>query len=765
MIGRFRMSIAIFRAWPLLQISNQEKRMAIRPNNRSIISMAIMIVTMITLAASVAGAYEHLTAHRRLNELSFKQFLTMYLDKRYAKTDVYQHYIFTQDPLPITGYTIKARANFVYEEKLIQGDLAWWIREGGWTADEPEILSSLRHFYDPFQSAYDKNTQKKVCYLTDHVDESIGRIVQLLGATTQKNLVFLDPRMDAREWAIYGPARQLHAENKYSWKKGVEYMRAAFQSRDENQKEILFSAAWRALGETMHLVSDMTVPAHVRNDAHPAKMEVFTGYRADPYEYFMVDNSKTYGDNVAWAAQHTITRQMDEAIDRQKNPMALFDFIARNTNSTFFSADTISGFHPITKKWISNANGMPGYKNPKLDRMEHDDVLNVFTKGGYLMAHEEWLENTWWNLDNAVRQKIGRPGDTTYEEIARSQGSVLIPIAMRANMKLIEWFLPKLKINMTGFDSDTRRATGMIVHKDDGAYADKTLGAAGPLVYNKGSKKWSKIYLNNRPYFESRDDYALNIVNNKIALTLGNQMNLVDGQPYTATLQIYFGGFWVQSDPFYFKVHPKDATTTAMRLSWSGKEGVYMVFDPKQTAKYSTYDYGLDGYSTPAEISANCSVTLTGDTILKTERPNEKMLRLTLNTTKPLRLKIQAKADLKIKPEQLTAEWDSNRAVYHFKPSLKGYLLKGLGETDNGDPKIYSSSGEFTTGRFNRSSSVSIYALIQEKGHAVFRGRRQTPRDPVTLQANQNQYTQICIGVIDIRTGGGMPSGVNPYGN
>ena len=56
------------------------------------------------------------------------------------------------------------------------------------------------------------------------------------------------------------------------------------------EKDKLSAAAWRSLGETMHLIADMSVPSHVRNDSHP-ELEwtqfITDKYRADSYEEFV----------------------------------------------------------------------------------------------------------------------------------------------------------------------------------------------------------------------------------------------------------------------------------------------------------------------------------------------------------------------------------------------------------------------------------------------------------------------------------------------
>ena len=146
-----------------------------------------------------------------------------------------------------------------------EGKWYQWVVEGGYTADEPERYMSLRHFYDPLGVNQGAN------YLTDHVDEFLTSIV--MGT---------NPKIDAKWWgALYSP---------YSIDKGKEFMITAFSSMNLPEKDKLFAAAWRSLGETMHLIADMSVPSHVRNDSHPGvewTQFITDKYRADSYEEFV----------------------------------------------------------------------------------------------------------------------------------------------------------------------------------------------------------------------------------------------------------------------------------------------------------------------------------------------------------------------------------------------------------------------------------------------------------------------------------------------
>ncbi|MCJ7611196.1 MAG: hypothetical protein MUP19_02955, partial [Candidatus Aminicenantes bacterium] len=124
-------------------------------------------------------------------------------------------------------------------------------------------------------------------YLTDFKDWN-------LWAAQNAGRLFTNlPRLNAVDWAVEGPAVSTFKPNEYSWNRGVEFMRRAFHSTESQaRKDQLFAAAWRALGETMHLLADMTVPAHVRNDSHPGLGLVplmgitdrWGSLKKDPYE-------------------------------------------------------------------------------------------------------------------------------------------------------------------------------------------------------------------------------------------------------------------------------------------------------------------------------------------------------------------------------------------------------------------------------------------------------------------------------------------------
>ena len=62
----------------------------------------------------------------------------------------------------------------------------------------------------------------------------------------------------------------------------------------DDQRSLQLSRAYRALGESMHMLADMTQPAHVRNDSHPAD---------EPIE------AATFSDHVRRRRRHLVDRE------------------------------------------------------------------------------------------------------------------------------------------------------------------------------------------------------------------------------------------------------------------------------------------------------------------------------------------------------------------------------------------------------------------------------------------------------------------------
>jgi len=70
-------------------------------------------------------------------------------------------------------------------------------------------------------------------------------------------------------WAQYGSWQEPYPQGDWSWKKTRDHFYLALTANNDADKQAGFAATFRGLGHQIHLIQDMSVPAHVRNDAHP----------------------------------------------------------------------------------------------------------------------------------------------------------------------------------------------------------------------------------------------------------------------------------------------------------------------------------------------------------------------------------------------------------------------------------------------------------------------------------------------------------------
>jgi hypothetical protein len=70
-------------------------------------------------------------------------------------------------------------------------------------------------------------------------------------------------------WAQYGAWQASYVEGDWSWSRIRNSFYLALTSKNEAERQANFAQTFKGLGHQMHLIQDMAVPAHVRNDAHP----------------------------------------------------------------------------------------------------------------------------------------------------------------------------------------------------------------------------------------------------------------------------------------------------------------------------------------------------------------------------------------------------------------------------------------------------------------------------------------------------------------
>ena len=396
--------------------------------NRWILIIALMVLACIPLQVT---AYDNVKAHPIINRCAID-----YFEKNIAPYDPLLKNTSIREEGNVAGYAwdytggdsrvgIGGR-NSISEPK--DKHLVDWIVDGGFSADEPEYTMALVHFYDP--------TNINDPWLTDPW-WIMNKYAEFLAWVGDSSLVV--PDLSAVHWAFddggwaSGEQGQYFIQD-YSWNDGLRYYKDALASPSCcNEK---YGQAWRAVGETMHLVSDMTVPAHVRNDGH---IPVLDG---DPYE-------ESVG---AWEVTHY-----------KNGPFLNLDYdhgtlqdvmirIATKVNEEFYSADTtptgyrVSGSdsysytpgrysQPSLKGLTADADGY--YYSPVAGALARE-VLTTFKptsppKYTYTVTNEPLVLVYGYNLD---------------KKVLTDQRRVLIPTAIRASAEVLDRFLPRFEATL-----------------------------------------------------------------------------------------------------------------------------------------------------------------------------------------------------------------------------------------------------------------------------------------------------------------------------
>jgi hypothetical protein len=434
---------------------------------RTLLKKGTLLAFMVWILAapSLAEAWSQ-APHSQINS----EAITLFLRQMKGK-EKFSFGPLAEDALnkPLRGVAVDSSSllasGFVSKEASLS--MRRWIIMGGDWADEPHLYSSVRHFYDPLELS-------GAAYLTDQ---------------SWAHGLYDSPQIDARTWGLD------HPENPFTLFSALSAYKAALEVRDdiplppqisaphfkttlnlvardsEDQRALYLSRAYRALGESMHMLGDMTQPAHVRNDSHPAD---------EPIEVSI------FAEHVRRAAANPfidprIRPFLASAGGTLQDPAELFRRIALFTNSNFYSMDTIydgpSGVFPNNLDPLDILEGRQRpYSSPQFKDLEEEKA----TVRGFVMQRtvkrywgvfdgtkrapmaQERLSFHWFDPEqsflggfDAFKEKAGRAAAVRFGRLGRyhvphafgpPQGEVLLPMAIHACADLMDLFFPTLEL-------------------------------------------------------------------------------------------------------------------------------------------------------------------------------------------------------------------------------------------------------------------------------------------------------------------------------
>lgn len=521
----------------------------------------LFVALIILLCTCPAYSYDDESAHPEINLSALRVWRSETLNqKKPVDLSLYlidssEYQLFRR----LSGTTVCVAGNWHSDmiETVRDKRFYEWISSGGRTADAPHWFQSLRHFYNPLEP-------ENMRYLTDipTVAQMYARVQSRVPGT--ENVAIVNPEIDARHWALDGTAKIPDTpDNHYAWKHGIAAMKKAFAEPDYHKKQELFAFSWRVLGETMHLLADMTVPAHVRDDAHPmAEHVTILNLRGDSYEL------NIYGEHVKRVfnglsrgsmggifiedhIDHRLVRQI-----RRANPKDLFHYIALYVNENFFSSDTIAG--TIEGREIRPANDRV-FPSPRLEDctwQQHGNTGAYFKKLPQnariqvdVMMAQESIEKPSF-IDYLRRRWHERRTIETGAAGALSQARVLLPIAFLGCARLIDLYMPRVEVKLKNYDYETNTLSGEIIHHPYGAHKEKY---AYNLEKNYAARLFD-IFVNNK--LHSYHDIEFEVNKGRITAHLG-RLQLKDNDKMYVVASI--GGIPIKSNSLGISIDEEDA--------------------------------------------------------------------------------------------------------------------------------------------------------------------------------------------------------------
>ena len=198
----------------------------------------------------------------------------------------------------ITFYELSTGKKFTEEQKH-------WIVQG--SIDEDFAPRWLNHFYDPI---FERGLSTEIPGINGYLAKNWAQFssYQTINVGNILNL-----------WTGNGPVIS-----------GSEYGDFSYEAAIKNYSQNKEKEAYLALGHLLHLIEDMTVPEHTRNDPHPGGNDVSF------YENWTMSNSSG------------LTQDLGKRLFNQDSKPVIygsletyFNNLAAYTNNGFFSPDTI----------------------------------------------------------------------------------------------------------------------------------------------------------------------------------------------------------------------------------------------------------------------------------------------------------------------------------------------------------------------------------------------------------------------------------------
>lgn len=335
-------------------------------------------------------------------------------------------------------------------DSLINGkSIVRWIRDGSTTEDK-EPCRRASHMHDPTK---DWN----ISYMSDFPPSEAYCLLQGWGAKPYSNITWATGYLGP---APGGQKQQFTSDPRYApnnWDNAREYYYRALTGTSNLPppfppgRDRYFVASFQALGQVLHLLQDVSVPAHTRNDfmSHLFVFDPLFVYRrqilSQPYETYVrnlgskIDTIAQPVDNFPTFDTKSITGFWDTDIYNKSNPSGSLSIgLAEYSNANFFSDWT------IFKTTIEDS--AHSFPYPAWSSVQEYEVIDPITNNtkkyfkkvgdGETLGHLAVAREYYSYLPSTVKHLGLELDDACHEDYARK----LLPRAVGYSAALLDYF-------------------------------------------------------------------------------------------------------------------------------------------------------------------------------------------------------------------------------------------------------------------------------------------------------------------------------------
>ncbi|MSN27280.1 MAG: hypothetical protein GJV46_15620 [Geobacter sp.] len=448
-----------------------------------------------------------------------------------------------------------------------------WLQEGSEDEDSPTFCRASNHFHNPIyktQQPFSLDWLGSQMSDSPTVDASCGTDHRYSNVTFATG--FADPfvYIGKRTGQDRGLLGLYDAPQEMGWDNARSYIYEALTSQAPATREAMFVKTFRAVGQTVHLLQDMAVPAHVRNDMQSHLWNNWNPLKwSNPFEKYVANNNNpmitimnmtTVADKPSFSAPMRLTDFWDANAYTGENPSAGTDQgIAEYANANFVSDFTIFKPQSDTKHYFK-------YPAESSTQKVNMHIANPFSPGdtltrkyylktgdgdtGYLLAGVGYLKvkvQTW--PDTTTIETLPPMDDYVHADYADR----LLPRAVGYSAALLDYFFRgKIKLTVATPENITFRSIKVRAEND---LMGETMGVGEVklIIRYKALSEWNmggnQYQLNYPPEDSSPDKYTYKVsspqnvdLTNPQALTFDFS---TDTLPYfydDMTMQLVFKG-------------------------------------------------------------------------------------------------------------------------------------------------------------------------------------------------------------------------------